>query len=175
MVKVKAMLACVLIAGMTMLSACAHGSSRTVPSGVILASAPPYATVGGVRTGGAVDPSCCWVEPDSTFGVRKDGPATDLAVTLYVPSYPRFERFPQAIEALVEGRRVGSRCCLAPGLHTVLFRLPAELRDRTGAIPVALHARVGIVPAREHTGPETDTLAFVLVSVSFGTYWSGRF
>lgn len=164
-----------LLAAALLLAGCAQAHYRTVPDGVVLPTAPAFADVGGIRTGGPVDPTCCWAGPDASFQVRKDAPATDLAVQIYIPKYATFVREQQGIDAEVEGRRLGSRCCFGPGLHTLLFRLPADVRERDGILRVGLRARKAFVPSREHVGPETVPFAYVLVSVSFGSYWLGRF
>ena len=86
-----------------------------------------------------------------------------------------FARSPQGIVSVVDGRRLAEKCCFGAGLHTLLFPLPDDLRRRTGDLAVELRARHTFVPLREHVGPEDASFAYVLVSASFGSFWSGRF
>ncbi len=164
-----------ILAAAFFLAGCGRHHERTIPEGIILPSAPPYVTVGGITTGGPVDPTCCWAGGDARFSLRKEQGATDLAVTIYIPSFETFAHSPQGIVAVVDGRRLADKCCFHEGVHTLLFPLPAEVRRRTGELAVELRARHTFVPLREHVGPESASFAYVLVSAAFGSFWSGRF
>jgi hypothetical protein len=156
------------------LAACARGESH-VPAGVVAPAASPGALVDGIYTSRPGDQTCCWVARDTAFQVRKNGDATDFALEFYIPDLRTFRARPQGFTVTFEGRYRVERCCFGPGLHTVLFPVPRELRDRTGLITVRVQSRRTVVYAREGAGPDERELAFVFVSADFRSFLRGRF
>jgi hypothetical protein len=156
---------------MVALASCAPVDARSglLPGGVIMSSdVSPGALVGGIYASAAPnDPSCCWTQRATHFSVRKDGPATDFSIRIYLPPVAAFERRPQGFVAVIERTHSIERCCFGPGLHTVLFPLPADLRTQTGTLDVALTMRTTFVPSRARLARDSRTLAVILRSAGF--------
>jgi hypothetical protein len=114
------------------------------------------------------DQSCCWVARQSRFRVARTGPATDLAITIYLPDVASLHDRPQAVDVTLDGSYRFRKCCYRKGLHTMLFTLPATLRDAAQPIDVAMTMRETFVPA-DATPGSTDRrqLAAILVSADF--------
>jgi hypothetical protein len=163
------------IGGLAALAGCAHGDGRTLPGGIVAAPGPPGARVGGVYPGPPGDRTCCWADREIDVRVRKDAAADDFALKIYLPDVPAFRATPQGFTVTLDDRYRFERCCFGPGMHTVLFRVPDELRARTGPIHVHVRARVTFVPSREKLGPDDRRLAFILVSATFRSFFSGHF
>jgi hypothetical protein len=151
----------------------AAGCSRTtwtVPFGVVTGPGDDgKPLVGGIyasQTPG--DQSCCWVARESRFRVARTGPATDLAITIYLPDVAFFHDHPQAVDVTLDGSYRFRKCCYRKGVHTMLFTLPATLRDATRPLDVAMTMRETFVPADQTPG-NTDRrqLAAILVSADF--------
>ncbi|HEX3550159.1 MAG TPA: hypothetical protein VHT53_07290 [Candidatus Elarobacter sp.] len=146
--------------------------AATMPIGVVAAPQDRgKVLVDGVyaSSGDRPDP-CCFMQRRAVVRVQKDEPATDLAVEIYVPDIAEYRRRPQSLSVSLDGGPPMRRCCIGPGDHTLLFRLPASLRARTGTLPLALEAGETFVPIAAHVSPDTRTLSVMLIAVTFRSF-----
>lgn len=112
------------------------------------------------------DLSCCWVQRESRFRVKKSEPATDLGIEIFLPDVAFFREHHQGMDVTLNGTYRYHKCCFAPGDHTALFPLPRELRDSVQPIDVAMSFRESFVPAKLHWGSDNRRLAAVLVAAT---------
>jgi hypothetical protein len=113
------------------------------------------------------DRMCCWIATHARIRTVKAAPARRVDVTIFVPPYAFFERSPQGITLAIEGTRFSPRCCYGPGIHTLSFDLPANLRPRTGQVVLTLDTLHAFIPAREHVNTDSRSLGVVLSRVDY--------
>lgn len=113
------------------------------------------------------DRMCCWIATHARVRTVKAAPAKRVDLTIFVPPYAFFEHNPQGLTLAIEGARFSPRCCYGPGIHTLSFDLPANLRARIGQVVLTLDTLHAFVPAREHVNTDSRSLGVVLSRVDY--------
>lgn len=155
------------------LSGCGPRAASSLPPGVEIDGARPGALAGGIYAKRPDEQDCCWADREARFRVAKPEPDSDFMLRIYVPDVPAYRRTPQTLSVELGGWRT-RRCCLAPGSHTVLLRLPEALRRRTGTVDVVVRAGESFVPVRAGLGTDPRRLAYILVAARFTSFMAGR-
>jgi len=110
---------------------------------------------------------CCWVGTHARVVTLKPAPAARLALTVYVPDYPFFAKHKQGLAISIDGDRTQRRCCYGPGVYTLIFDVPARLRQRRGDVPLQLFTTEEFVPMRERISADPRHLGIVLTRVDY--------
>ncbi|MGA8535100.1 MAG: hypothetical protein WB615_13410 [Candidatus Tumulicola sp.] len=93
--------------------------------------------------------SCCWIAPHAHLLVRKRSPARELVAGFRVPNLPRF-RNGQDVAVRLPGRGDPYRAHIAPNeQRTLVLRLPPNLRNAIGLVPIEITTAVDFVPSRD--------------------------
>ena len=163
----------VFAAAVLALGGCASRASSALPPGVIVDGAKPGALVDGIYAKRPDENTCCFADREARFRVAKPEADTDFMLRVYVPDVASYRRSPLSLTVTLDRYR-SERCCLKPGMHTLLLRLPPDLRRRTGTVGVAVRASESFVPAREGQGGDPRRLAYVIVSAGFTSFMAGQ-
>ncbi len=140
-----------------------------VPAEVVLPpGAKPGTETDGIYVVGDDSLTCCLIAPHASLLVRKDGPASNLCVNVYVPDVGPFLKQAQslsisidalpgyiAIENLTEGP--DDRC----------VSIPPVLRAKRGDIAVRLDSGIDYVPSKAGVSSDTQHYGLVLLSIYF--------
>lgn len=105
--------------------------------------------------------SCCWVAPQATLLVHKYGPAKTLVAGFRLPSIKRFDDGQTVTISFLGSTAPSFTGFLREGdQYSFKIPVPAQLRSRTGLIPIRIVSAVEYVPGRD-TPPAWSLFTFL--------------